>query len=71
MSRKWWRQERYFAPSRPRKAEGGIKAQLKRGGFGESWWARLDPGTGKFRYRRSARARPVLCAQWASVVDRD
>jgi uncharacterized Zn finger protein len=40
VSRKWWRQERYFAPSRPRKAEGGIKAQSKRGGFGESWWAK-------------------------------
>ena len=30
----------YFPPSRPRKAEGGIKAQSQRGGFGESWWAK-------------------------------
>jgi uncharacterized Zn finger protein len=35
----WWNDE-YFPPSRPRKAEGGIKAQSKRGGFGESWWAK-------------------------------
>ncbi len=40
MSRRWWRQERYFTPSRPRKAEGGIRSQSKRGGFGESWWAK-------------------------------
>ncbi len=29
----------YFPPSRPREAKGGIKAQSKRGTFGESWWA--------------------------------
>ncbi len=40
MSRRWWREQRYFAPSRPRQAKGGIKAQSKRGGFGESWWAK-------------------------------
>ena len=40
MSRRWGRQERYFTPSRPRKAEGGIRSQSKRGGFGESWWAK-------------------------------
>ena len=28
-----------FPPSRPREAKGGIKAQSKRGSFGESWWA--------------------------------
>src|SRR5262249_24433020 len=27
-------------PSRPRAAKGGIKAQSKRGGFGQSWWAK-------------------------------
>src|SRR5207253_860927 len=27
-------------PSRPREAKGGIKAQTKRGAFGESWWAK-------------------------------
>ncbi|HPD16799.1 MAG TPA: SWIM zinc finger family protein [Planctomycetota bacterium] len=31
---------RHFAPSRPREAKGGIKAQTRRGGFGQSWWAR-------------------------------
>jgi uncharacterized Zn finger protein len=31
----------YFPPpSRPRAAKGGIKAQTKRGSFGESWWAK-------------------------------
>ncbi len=31
----------YFPPpSRPRAAKGGIKAQSKRGTFGESWWAK-------------------------------
>ncbi len=44
MANRWSRKERwserYFAPSRPLKAEGGIKAQSKRGGFGESWWAK-------------------------------
>ncbi len=36
----WWRGYDYFSPSRPREAKGGIKAQSKRGTFGESWWAR-------------------------------
>ncbi len=44
MANRWTRKERwserYFAPSRPLKAEGGIKAKSKRGGFGESWWAK-------------------------------
>ncbi len=30
----------YFPLSRPRAAKGGIKAQSKRGTFGESWWAK-------------------------------
>jgi uncharacterized Zn finger protein len=30
----------YFPPSRPREAKGGIKAQSRRGVFGESWWAK-------------------------------
>jgi uncharacterized Zn finger protein len=29
-----------FPKSRPRAARGGIKAQSKRGAFGQSWWAR-------------------------------
>lgn len=36
----WWDEFRYYPPSRPRAARGGIKAQSKRGTFGESWWAR-------------------------------
>src|SRR5438270_10093712 len=36
----WYsRREWYFPKSRPRQAKGGIKAQSKRGGFGQSWWA--------------------------------
>jgi uncharacterized Zn finger protein len=31
---------RYFQPSVPRPAKGGIKAQSKQGGFGASWWAK-------------------------------
>jgi uncharacterized Zn finger protein len=31
---------RFFPPSRPRPAQGGIKAHSRRGEFGESWWAR-------------------------------
>ena len=30
----------YFKRSTPRRAKGGIKAQGKRGKFGESWWAK-------------------------------
>ena len=29
-----------FPASKPREAKGGIKAQSKRGAFGESWWAK-------------------------------
>jgi uncharacterized Zn finger protein len=34
----WYRD--FFPRSRPRKAKGGIKAQAKRGQFGQSWWAK-------------------------------
>lgn len=30
----------YFPPSRPRSVKGGIKAQSKRGPFGQTWWGR-------------------------------
>jgi len=35
-----WYDYPYFKPSIPRQVKGGIKAQSKRGTFGESWWAR-------------------------------
>ncbi len=35
-----WGYYDYFEPSRPRAVQGGIKAQSKRGTFGESWWAK-------------------------------
>ncbi len=31
---------RYFPPSVPRAAKGGIRSQSKRGSFGENWWAK-------------------------------
>ncbi len=58
----------YFPPSRPRQAKGGIRAQSKRGAFGESWWAKrwiavLDGfhiGARLQRGRRYARGGQVL-----------
>jgi len=35
-----WDYYDYFKPSIPRSVKGGIKAQSKRGTFGESWWAK-------------------------------
>ncbi len=38
-----WQRYRYyefFPRSVPKKTKGGIKAQSKRGSFGESWWAK-------------------------------
>jgi uncharacterized Zn finger protein len=35
----WWSGD-FFPRSKPREAEGGIRAKSKRGGFGESWWAK-------------------------------
>src|SRR5437764_2127031 len=34
----WYRD--FYPRSRPRAVTGGIKAQSKRGAFGESWWAK-------------------------------
>jgi uncharacterized Zn finger protein len=36
----WYDDYRYPRPSRPRAVKGGIKAQSKRGTFGERWWAK-------------------------------
>lgn len=37
----WWeRRFDSYEPSLPREARGGIRAQSRRGAFGESWWAR-------------------------------
>jgi len=38
MSRWYYRD--YYTPAPPREIKGGIKAQTKRGNFGESWWAK-------------------------------
>ena len=37
---RWWNDYPRFKRSIPRAVKGGIKAQSKRGTFGESWWAR-------------------------------
>ncbi|MDP2955379.1 MAG: SWIM zinc finger family protein [Longimicrobiales bacterium] len=58
-------------PSRPRKTKGGIKAQSKRGAFGESWWARrwvevlesFDIGARLARGRKYARQGQVTDIQ--------
>ena len=36
----WHFYDRYFPPSKPREAKGGIKAHSQRGAFGQSWWAK-------------------------------
>lgn len=41
--RRFWdhsSERRYPPPSKPRRVGGGIKAQSKRGAFGERWWAK-------------------------------
>ena len=58
----------HFRPSKPREAKGGIKAQSKRGTFGESWWAKrwiavlesFDIGARLGRGRSYARKGQVL-----------
>jgi uncharacterized Zn finger protein len=35
-----WYYRGYYKPAAPREVKGGIKAQTKRGGFGQSWWAK-------------------------------
>ena len=63
-----WYDYHYFRPSVPREAKGGIKAQSKRGIFGESWWARrwisvlesFDIGARLGRGRSYARRGQVL-----------
>src|SRR3972149_11915060 len=35
-----WNDFHFFKPSIPRRVKGGIKAQSRRGAFGESWWAK-------------------------------
>jgi len=68
MSWRWGDDYGYFPPSRPRAAKGGIKAQSKRGTFGESWWAKrwiavlegFDIGARLGRGRSYARRGQVL-----------
>jgi uncharacterized Zn finger protein len=40
MPYRFWDNNPRFPRSQPRAAKGGIKAQSKRGGFGQSWWAK-------------------------------
>src|ERR1700739_806807 len=58
----------FYPRPRPRQAKGGIKAQTKRGTFGESWWAKrwiavlesFDIGARLSRGRSYARKGQVL-----------
>lgn len=60
--------DRFFPPSKPRKAKGGIRARTQRGNFGTQWWAKrwiavlesFDMGTRLQRGRTYARAGQVL-----------
>jgi uncharacterized Zn finger protein len=71
----WGRRRRYyddwfprFPKSKPRAAKGGIKAQTKRGQFGQTWWAKrwiavlesFDIGARLSRGRSYARSGQVL-----------
>jgi uncharacterized Zn finger protein len=66
--RRWDDDFFYFKRSTPREARGGIKAQSKRGGFGQSWWAKrwitvlesFDIGARLGRGRSYARSGQVL-----------
>jgi uncharacterized Zn finger protein len=68
MSRWSYYDDYYFPRPRPRVAKGGIKAQSKRGTFGESWWAKrwiavlesFDIGARLGRGRSYARKGQVL-----------
>src|SRR5947209_19536270 len=63
-----WYDRDFYPRSQPRKAKGGIKAQAKRGQFGQSWWARrwiavlesFDIGARLQRGRSYARGGQVL-----------
>ena len=68
---RYWNEYPYFKRSVPREAKGGIKAQSKRGTFGESWWARrwimvlesFDIGARLGRGRSYARRGQVLSVE--------
>src|SRR5438046_10327975 len=67
---RWSSYDRFprYPKSKPRAAKGGIKAQSKRGSFGESWWAKrwiqvlesFDIGARLGRGRSYARGGQVL-----------
>ncbi len=69
-----FRYDDYYEPSRPISVKGGIKAQSKRGKFGESWWANrwiavlesFDIGTRLRRGRSYARRGQVATIEIAS-----
>jgi len=68
-----FRYDDYYEPSRPISVKGGIKAQSKRGKFGESWWANrwiavlesFDIGTRLRRGRSYARRGQVAAIEIA------
>ena len=68
---RWKDFDDYFPPSTPIAARGGIRAQTKRGRFGESWWAKrwievlesFGLGARMQRGRRYARMGQVLAVE--------
>src|SRR5213076_1287285 len=64
----YWGRREYFKRTKPRAVRGGIKAQAKRGAFGQSWWAKrwigvlesFDIGARLGRGRSYARGGQVL-----------
>src|SRR5690348_2279723 len=71
ISAMWYRD--FFPRSRPRAARGGIKAQSKRGAFGQTWWGKrwisvlesFDIGARLGRGRSYARGGQVLSIEVA------
>ncbi len=71
-----WRDDGYFPPSRPLKAEGGVKARSRRGAFAQNWWAQrwihaleaLHLGARLARGRSYARGGQVLDVEIAAGV---
>src|SRR5262249_19532215 len=65
----WYRN--FYPKSKPRRVEGGIKAESRSGSFGQNWWAkRWQAGLGRFhigarlaRGRSYARSGQVLAIE--------
>ena len=70
MSRRWWREQRYFAPSRPRKPRAESRHSRRAASSAELVGEALDPGLESFNIG-PAITWPILCAERPGPVDRD